>query len=417
MIKIVFIAPPFSGHLFPQLYLAKQLEQTYPEKYDIHFVTGAEKKAFIESLGYTVDVLFAEYPQFFSDLTDSEVKISMFKQAFKVSKILEEATEQIQKVLVEQQPDLVCVDFVTYPGVFAVTELNIPWVTTMPTPFAIENLVDGPPAFFHGMMPAVTMFEKIREGVARKSVRLIKKALFFFLYKKFKPYFSSFYDERQLENIYSKQAIIGLGQQSLQFERTWPKHFHFVGYGAINEKKSLDLPFERYKQRILVTFGTMHIKRGIDYFALFVEIAKHFPETLFVLSLGRIEKKEEVRQNNVYEVPFVPYEEYVRYFDVVIHHGGAGIVNCCIRYGKPAIVIPVETDQFDFAARIVFHKIGIKLKTVTEKSIVKAIQDLPNFIAEDNLRMLQQELISYETGKIFDAILTEILDKEQERGK
>jgi len=48
--------------------------------------------------------------------------------------------------------------------------------------------------------------------------------------------------------------------------------------------------------------------------------------------------------------------------DVVIHHGGAGIMWHCIQKGIPALVYPVDYDQFDHAARIEFFKKGIWLR-------------------------------------------------------
>ena len=37
--------------------------------------------------------------------------------------------------------------------------------------------------------------------------------------------------------------------------------------------------------------------------------------------------------------------------DYVIHHGGAGIFYQCIEFKKPALILPHDYDQFDYAIR------------------------------------------------------------------
>jgi len=48
--------------------------------------------------------------------------------------------------------------------------------------------------------------------------------------------------------------------------------------------------------------------------------------------------------------------------DYVIHHGGAGILYSCIKYNKPAVIIPHDYDQFDYGVRADLAKIGIVAK-------------------------------------------------------
>lgn len=50
--------------------------------------------------------------------------------------------------------------------------------------------------------------------------------------------------------------------------------------------------------------------------------------------------------------PYVDYAQHLHRYALVIHHGGAGILYACLAAGLPAIVYPLDYDQFDHAARL-----------------------------------------------------------------
>jgi glyoxylase-like metal-dependent hydrolase (beta-lactamase superfamily II) len=54
----------------------------------------------------------------------------------------------------------------------------------------------------------------------------------------------------------------------------------------------------------------------------------------------------------------------------VVHHGGAGITYAAIRAGVPAVVLPQDYDQFDYAARIHAGGAGLLLQSLPRARLV-----------------------------------------------
>ncbi|TLG77250.1 glycosyltransferase [Culicoidibacter larvae] len=412
MIRIDFIAPPLSGHLFPMLYLAKQLQKYAPGLYDIRFISGEGKRSVIEAEGFTMHALMPDDPFIFERLARAQGRTSMFHQAFRLSKKIGEMTEEIKAVISERDTQLVVNDFITYPGVFAAEQLQLPWITCIPTPFAIEN-IDGTPAFLGGLQPPKSFLGRGRDAAGRLLVRKVKQTLIFALRKQLGKYLPSLYREDGSEAIYSATAIIAMGYEGLQFERTWPSQLQFAGYGAVNEEIELEIPFARFQYCILVTTGTMLplAQQKID--RLIEQLAQQLPDTLFVVSGGDAKASTYQQRENILRVAFVPYNQYLADFDMVIHHGGAGIVNLCIEHGKPAIVIPQDYDQFDFAARIQYFEIGIWVKKPAVQSLCQAIERIRKQPAWPQLEQLQVEVQQMNAGKI----IHEVIQREWKRGE
>ena len=52
------------------------------------------------------------------------------------------------------------------------------------------------------------------------------------------------------------------------------------------------------------------------------------------------------------DMAYVSYERHLSRYDLVVHHGGTGILHWCLQHGTPTVVFPVDYDQFDYAARL-----------------------------------------------------------------
>lgn len=412
MIRIDFIAPPLSGHLFPMLYLAKQLQNYAPGIYDIRFISGEGKRGVIEAEGFTMHALMPDDPFIFERLAQAQGRTSMFHQVFRLSKQIGAMTDEIKTVISERGTQIIVNDFITYPGVFAAEELQLPWLTCIPTPFAIEN-IDGTPAFLGGLQPPKTALGRGRDAAGRVLVHKVKQTLIFALRKQLRRFLPSLYRADGSEAIYSATAIIAMGYAGLQFERTWPTHLQFAGYGAVNEVIELQIPFERFAYRILVTTGTMLPEAQKKISGLIEQLARQLPDILFVVSGGDAKASDYRQHENILQTSFVPYNQYLPEFDMVIHHGGAGIVNLCIEHGKPAIVIPQDYDQFDFAARIQYFDIGIWVKKPSVQSLRQAIEQIRKRRVWPKLAELQAEAKRVDTGKI----IHEAIQHEWKRGE
>jgi UDP:flavonoid glycosyltransferase YjiC (YdhE family) len=69
---------------------------------------------------------------------------------------------------------------------------------------------------------------------------------------------------------------------------------------------------------------------------------------------------------NLRVVPRLCYARDLPMFDAVVHHGGTGIAYSAIAAGLPSLVVPHDFDQFDMAARIVWHGLGLRAGALTD---------------------------------------------------
>ena len=102
--------------------------------------------------------------------------------------------------------------------------------------------------------------------------------------------------------------------------------------------------------------------------------------------------------------------------DYVIHHGGAGIFYQCIIYGKPALILPHDYDQFDYAVRGVEAGVAYTAKRDNSKAIGQAFEEL---LAKENwpeLETLRQAAQSYHPTEMLENEIHRLLeDKEKEK--
>jgi UDP:flavonoid glycosyltransferase YjiC (YdhE family) len=118
---------------------------------------------------------------------------------------------------------------------------------------------DGPPGYFGGLLPAESPAEKLLHAVLRKQVRIFKRLMFFLFRKTFRDAgLASVYREDGSEQVYSDEAILAVGLPELEFSRSYPGHFHFIG--ALNFTPPIDDErrphFNEGKKHVMVTLGT-----------------------------------------------------------------------------------------------------------------------------------------------------------------
>ena len=89
--------------------------------------------------------------------------------------------------------------------------------------------------------------------------------------------------------------------------------------------------------------------------------------------------------------------------DYVIHHGGAGIFYQCIIYGKPALILPHDYDQFDYAVRGVEAGVAFTAKRDNSKVIGQAFDSLLAKEDWSELEILRQAAHSYHPTEILES--------------
>lgn len=411
-IKIAVVAPPFSGHLYPILELVLPLLEE-KDKYDICAYTGFHKEEVVKRLGFPVKVLLENKPDVFEKISDTDKKtgpVIAYRQFKENLKLMPEVIGEIEKFFSERKPDIVLVDFAAVPVGIACEKLGLPWITSIPTPFAIESKTT-PPAYAGGLYPKDVFFFRLRDKLARSIIRNYKRLLCFILRKQIKELNFTLYNEKGEENIYSPYSIMALGMKEFEFRDDFPEQFIWAGACCSSLfKNSVKFVKDKgYEKTIFLTNGT-HLKWAKN---IMIDVAKKlsklYPKFLFVVSLGSYPErdKEVLKENNLHIYHYLDYNEVIPEIDYAVHHGGTGILYSCIKYNKPAVVIPHDYDQFDYAVRADLAEIGIVAKLKSRKNILKAFEKMLQRKEWNNLEKMSKDFNKY--------LPSEVLKKEIDR--
>ncbi|WP_049509252.1 glycosyltransferase [Streptococcus pseudopneumoniae] len=420
-IKIDVVVLPLSGHLYPTLNLLAPLLQN--PQYEIRLFTGPQKKAVAEAVGFQVLPILEGHVKEFEKAANNKEQLGIFSAYRQLSASLDLinlVSDQLIQEWTNYRPDIVIVDFITLSGGLVAEQMGIPWITTMATQFAIET-TDGPPCFFGGMGTPQNSWQVLQQFLARKITHLGKRIVTFLLRDRLRRYHFKLYNRKGQETIYSPYSILGVGMKEVELKKGFPEHYRWVGPSGASVEAGEDYPLDLSafpnRKKVLVTCGTQLAWAKDNLIFQAKQLAKAHPDFHFFVTrgVGGQPFKCENLMENLSLVSYLPYKEYIPQMDYVIHHGGAGIFYQCIIYGKPALILPHDYDQFDYAVRGVEAGVAFTAKRDNSKEIGQAFEKL---IAKENwpeLENLRQAAQSYHPTEILESEIHRLLaDKEKE---
>ena len=420
-IKIDVVAVPLSGHLYPTMNLLAPLLQN--PQYEIRLLTGPQKKAVAEAVGFQVLPILEGHEKEFEKAANNKEQlgiISAYRQLSASLDLINLVSDQLIQEWTNHRPDIVIVDFITLSGGLVAEQMGIPWITTMATQFAIET-TEGPPCFFGGMGTPQNSWQILAQFLGRKTTRLGKRIVSLLLRDRLRRYHFKLYNQKGQETIYSPYSILGIGMKEVELKKGFPEHYCWVGpFGASVEAVEdypLDLSAFPNRKKVLVTCGTQLAWAKDNLIYQTKQLAKVHPDFHFFVTrgVGGQPFKCENLMENLSVVSYLPYKEYIPQMDYVIHHGGAGIFYQCIIYGKPALILPHDYDQFDYAVRGVEAGVAYTAKRDNSKEIGQAFDRLlakENWTELENLRQVAQ---SYHPTEILEGEIHRLLaTKEKE---
>lgn len=420
-IKIDVVAVPLSGHLYPTLNLLAPLLQN--PQYEIRLFTGPQKKAVAEAVGFQVLPILEGHVKEFEQAANNKEQlgiVSAYRQLSASLDLINLVSDKLIQEWTNHRPDIVIVDFITLSGGLVAEQMGIPWITTMATQFAIET-TDGPPCFFGGMGTPQNSWQVLEQFLGRKITRLGKRIVTFLLRDRLRRYHFKLYNQKGQETIYSPNSILGIGMKEVELKKGFPKHYKWIGPSGASVEAGEDYPLDlspfMERKKVLMTCGTQlaWAKENLIYQA--TQLAKAHPDCHFFVTrgVGGEAFQCENLMENFSVVSYLPYKEYIPQMDYVIHHGGAGIFYQCIIYGKPALILPHDYDQFDYAVRGVEAGVAYTAKRDNSKEIGQAFEEL---LAKENwpeLETLRQAAQSYNPTEMLESEIHRLLaTKEKE---
>ena len=417
VIKIDVISVPFSGHLLPTLTLVKPL-LTDP-RFQIRVITGCQKKELVEEIGFDCLALFPERPTVMEDIanTPQQSNLLIAYQQFRAnSRLIPEVIDELNRIWQEGgKPDLVIADFVASPAGLISNRFDIPWITTIPSPVAIECRTTTP-TYLGGWKPHQGVLYKFRDALGRQAIRCGKKMAFALVRKSLGDYQDfKLYREDGTEAIYSPYSILALGMKELEFRDDFPKHLRWVGYKCLSFDRlpeAHESYFETDKKRGLVTCGT-HLKWEKERM---VERAKKlsqlYPDYLFCVTLGEasgLGNPPKRLAENLLLFDYLPYTDILDKIDFAIHHAGTGIMMACIEHEIPSLILPQDYDQFDNAVRAELAQVGLVSRRKTDSEVLRLFKELTNRTDWSQLKTLAQQSKEYQPTEILYQELARLL--------
>ena len=375
--RLLLVAPPFSGHLNPLIALAHGLRD---RGFDPRFATGPAKVGLLTDLGFVADPVLAHDPQALERIADTAgpVRSNPVRLARQLSAnlaLLPTARAELDALVVRDRPHLVLADFTAPVAGMVADTHGLPWLTVMPTPFALETRT-GTPSYCGGWGPAQHAGHRVRDAAGRWATRTTKLALQKVLARQFARLGTTVYRQDGSEAAYSPHGILGLGMSELELPRDWPSQFEMVGPVTATAEPWPVAPVLPEGPLVLVTLGTHLHWAKRDLLDRVRRLADAFGDHTFLVSLGDAtgaRPEPHHVEGNVVVHHHLPYDVVVPRCAAVVHHGGAGITYSAVRAGRPSLVCPHDYDQFDFAARVVAAGAGESVRRLDSARAVAAL--------------------------------------------
>lgn len=250
-------------------------------------------------------------------------------------------------------PDLLIADF-TVPVAGAVArELDVPWWTSHPSCCVIET-PDGPPAYLGGLRPGRGPFGRLRDAAGRALIRSFKRSVHRLHRTQIRGLgFPSMYRDDGSEALYSDERVLAFSLAELEFPRRFPAAVELVGPVLYTPPSTApEPPFVPGRNHVLVTLGTHLQWRKEAMVEAVRRAAAALPDVELHWSDGDVRSVRRESAGNFHRLGYVPYDRDLPRYALVVHHGGAGVMYHTLRAGLPALVLPVDYDQFDHAARL-----------------------------------------------------------------
>ena len=410
-LKIDFVAPPFAGHLFPLLQLSKSIRTEGYER--LRFFSCPRMRQAVENVRGEFLPLLADKEAEVLDLLLGPQQIMYSAKGIvgivnKTLDLMQQFSNELRDYWRADRPDLIIVDHISpFAGIVA-DELGIPWWTAINIPAHLE-VRKGTPTCLGGWEPLDTVYGRCRDAAGRWFVRTVKKTVHRLFRKRLRALgLPNLYRADGSERVYSNDVILGFGIPEFYYQNEWPKAMHWIGPCPGDPSFLPPAPhYEKGKKHILVSLGTLvpwtkeHAKN------VFREVARVLPEYVFHFTLGS-DLKEPLRENNLHFFSYLPYTpESFRNYDVIVNHGGTGVLFTAMMAGVPQLIWPQDFDQPDNAARVNVHGLGLRTRGKPKDMTAKIIRILENDsyreVAEKFRRIIEQ----YHPGRAFVALLQE----------
>lgn len=397
---IFVLSPPFYSHFMPLLALAKSFKRQGCK------VTVGCSREFEEAVVsaqldfYEIDLSANKNTGMASDTEQPEsekLRLFEFFEATKVGAVETLMTqsrhrkadmlnnpinlmEKIRAIDSIYDVDMWLVDILSYGATLSLYCLELPFITfcpphpyTIPRQGEIYGVPKSWPLCIDVLAESAEVLSKVAAGTQEQFTRI----------------FNGFIAEHRpgaprIENAFrlvSEEAIIYnyLDFNSEEVKGTKPIQL-YIGH-SFEEETLSDFWLEKVEgvahRKILITLGTFLSSRVDVLEKLLCASQKFDPEAHVIVAAGSYAKAlESYESSRVSICEFIPQKALLPYMDIVIHHGGCNTFTETLYFGKPMIILPFSSDQFNIASDAERNKIACTLNPnqLSEGAVVDALE-------------------------------------------
>jgi zeaxanthin glucosyltransferase len=419
------------GHLLPTYSLANKFKKN--GLYNIIYIANREMEPEIVKHGFGFEEdfdLFKVYdvsfkrPSFFIRRVITNIKHRLTDVKIKNKEIV----EFCHALVLKYRPCLVFVDDMFLHYRIALHNCNVPIVpVSIVLPSYKDKNIPLPNSI---VIPDNTLKVKMLiqwEWMLSSIRRKLKEIYYLIKYNGFnyRPKSLARYVNYPFKKRITYKQFYGIGEKKLDKIIVCPDYFDFprekrtnICYieSCVDLKRTNNLfnwnEIHNNNPLVYCALGTQahkHYKKCDEFFQRVIRIFQQMEDYNLVIAVGKTVAISSFGSlpNNVYAYESVPQIEVLRKTIFMITHGGLGTIKECILSAVPMLVYPVnlQCDQNGNAARVVYHKIGLKgcLRKDSQSEIEKNIHKMleTNYFKR-NIIEFQIKFSEYDKKEVFE---------------
>lgn len=329
------------GHTFPLIALGKALRQ---RGHSVTVQTWGRWRAEVEA----EDLSFAAAPEY--QLFPAR------SQPLKPYQAAVRAAQETREAIEELKPDVVVSDVITVAPALAAELQGTPWVTLVPHVFPCNAA--GLPPFGLGAHPPRTPVGKalwrLLAAPAGSGVRMGREQL-----NDSRARLGLAPDRHLYGSISRQLCLVGTFPQ-LEYPRAWPAWAQVTG-PCMWEPPANEVEIPVGAEPLVLIAPSTSKDPGQRLLLAAVEGLEELPVRVLATTNRRPPACPIPRARNATVVEWLSYARAMPHADLVICHGGHGTLARALASGVPVIVLPVEGDMAENAARLRWSGAGLSL--------------------------------------------------------
>ncbi|MEC4019932.1 glycosyltransferase [Streptomyces sp. H27-D2] len=335
--RILFVVPPFAGHVNPTIAVAAELNSrghetawTGPaEALDGLLPTGA--RVFPSGGSGQYGALHEHW----RDLRGVAALRFLWDEA--LIPLAHAMLPGVRAAADAYAPDLLVVDQQAFAGALAARSDGLPWATSATTSAEFTQPFAG--------------FPKVGEWVDGRIAGLLAEHG---APGGWDPRFSD-----RLVLVFSTPALVGAPEGEPH-----PPHYAFVGPALGARPPACDFPWQRLdpvRGRVLVSLGTLNREAGSRFYRAVLAAAEQLADRVQLIVAAPASLVGEV-PGHVLRQDFVPQLQLLPQLDSVVCHGGHNTVCEALAHAVPLVVAPIRDDQPIVARQVAAAGAGVRVR-------------------------------------------------------